>query len=107
MGANESPVLVMVDTETSMVFAHVCKRTGAGPDILETLMEDIDVLGHRQIVFKSDQGNPVTAVQRSRASTTGNEVGKRSKVPLDSKRHCGERGIHEVARGHTMGRRRS
>ena len=26
MAAHESLVLVMVDTETSMVFAHVCKR---------------------------------------------------------------------------------
>ena len=32
------------------------------PDILETLMEDIEVLGHRQIVFKSDQENPVESV---------------------------------------------
>ena len=31
---HESPVLIMVDTETGMVFAHVCKRKG-DPDILE------------------------------------------------------------------------
>ena len=51
-----------------MVFAHVCKRKGADPDILDTLMEDIEVLGHRQIVFKSDQQNPVKAVQRELAA---------------------------------------
>ena len=32
MAANESPVLVMVDPETSMVFAHVHNRKGAAPD---------------------------------------------------------------------------
>ena len=41
---------MMVDPETSMVFAHVCQRKGADPDNLATLMEDIEVLGHRQIV---------------------------------------------------------
>ena len=44
-----SPVLIMVDTETGMVFADVCKRKGADP-----MMKNIEVLGHRQIVFKSD-----------------------------------------------------
>ena len=68
MATHESPVQVMVDTETSMVFAHVCKRKGAGPDFLETLMDDIEVLRHRQIVFKSDQENPVKAVQRELAA---------------------------------------
>ena len=32
--------LVMVDTEASMVFGHVCKRKEADTDILKTLMED-------------------------------------------------------------------
>ena len=41
MAAHESPVLVMMDTETSMVFARVCKRKGADPDISATHMEDI------------------------------------------------------------------
>ena len=40
-------MLVMVDIEANMVFAHVCKRKGADPDILETMMEDIEVSGHR------------------------------------------------------------
>ena len=64
MAAHESPVLMMVDTETSMVFAHVCKRKGADPDIVKTLMEDIEELGHRQIVFKNDHENPVEAAAR-------------------------------------------
>ena len=47
-----------------MVFAHVCQRKGTDRDILEMLMEDIGVLGQRQIVFKSDQVNPDKAAQR-------------------------------------------
>ena len=45
-------------------FARVYMRRGVEPDVLETLMEYIEVSGHRQIVFKSDQKNPVKAVQR-------------------------------------------
>ena len=54
MAAHESRVLVKVDTEMSMVFACVWEKKRADPDILETFMEDIEVLGHRQIMFKSD-----------------------------------------------------
>ena len=68
MADHESPVLVIVYTETGMVFANVCKRKGADPDILKTLMEDIEVLGQRQIVFKSDQENLAKAVQRELAA---------------------------------------
>ena len=50
MAAHEPPVLVMVDTDTSMVFATVCKRNGADPNIMEKRMEDIQVLVRRQKV---------------------------------------------------------
>ena len=46
--AHEPPVLVMVETE-------------------QTLMEDIEVLDHRQIVFKRGQENPVKPVQKELA----------------------------------------
>ena len=46
---DESPVLVVVDTETGTVVAHVCKRKRADPDI-EALMENIEVLGQRHRV---------------------------------------------------------
>ena len=59
VASHESPPPVMVDTETSTVFDHACRRKGADPDILDKLIEDIEVLGHKQIVFKSDQENPV------------------------------------------------
>ena len=68
MAAHESPVLVMVDTETCKVFAHVCKAKGADPDILEALMEDIEVLCQRQVLLNGDQENPVKAVQRELAA---------------------------------------
>ena len=66
--ANESPVVVIVDFETDMVFAHVCRKKGSDADVLETMMADIEVLGHRQIVFKSDQETSITALQRELAA---------------------------------------
>ena len=74
-----SPVLVRVDTETSMVFAHVCKRNGADPDILETLMEDIER------PRESSQGSS----ERACSSATRDETGKQPKVSFSSKRHGG------------------
>ena len=42
------------------------QEEGADPDILETLMEDMEVMGRLHLVFKSDQEYPATAVQRER-----------------------------------------
>ena len=64
----ESPVLVMVDVSTGMVFANVVRRKGPDPDVIEQVMSDIEVLGHRQIIFKSDQENPAKALQREIAA---------------------------------------
>ena len=39
-----------------MVFASVCKRKGADPDILETLMEDTEVLAQTDRVGERPPG---------------------------------------------------
>ena len=88
MAAHKSPVLVMADTETSVVFAHACKRKGADPSILETPVKDIEVLDHRQIVFKSHQENPVRAVQKELAARRP-EVKVQPKAPFGSKWYGG------------------
>ena len=64
-------------------------RKGADPVILETLMEDIEVLDHRQIVSKSDQENPVKAVSSTRvcSSASTDEIGEQSKASSSGKRH--------------------
>ena len=87
MAAHQSRVLLMVDTETSMVFPHACERKGADSDTVESLMEDIKVLGRRHIVFCSDQDNPVKAER--------NEIGEEPKVSVSSKRSGGERAARD------------
>ena len=51
-----------------MVFAHACRTKGSDADALEAMMADIDVLGHRQIVCKSDQETSIQALQRELAA---------------------------------------
>ena len=87
MAAHQTPVLLMVDTETSMVFPHACERKGADSDTVESLMEDIKVLGHRHIVFCSDQDNPVKAER--------DEIGEEPKVSVSSKSYGGERAARD------------
>ena len=45
--SNESQVLAMIDSETSVVFAHVCRKEGFDADALEAMMGDIEVLGYK------------------------------------------------------------
>ena len=63
------PVMVKVDTETRIVFAHAWRRTRADTVMLEALMEDIDVLGQKQMRFKSDQENPAKSVRECGTKT--------------------------------------
>ena len=78
----------MVDFfETDMVFAHVCRKKGSDADVLEAMMADIEVLGHRQIVFKGDQETSITALQRELAA-------RRLEMRLDNSPN-----YHSVANG--------
>ena len=45
--SNESQVLAMIDSETSVVFAHVCRKEGFDADALEAMMGDIEVPGYK------------------------------------------------------------
>ena len=46
----------------------MCRRKGVGADILETLIENIKILGHRRIVFKGDQESSTSATQQEVAA---------------------------------------
>ena len=59
----ESPVLVMADTATAMIFAHAVDRKGADAEVMNLIMADMEVLGHREIVFKTDQEPAMKAIQ--------------------------------------------
>ena len=62
--ANETSVLVMVDSETDMGLAHACRKNVSGADVLEAMMADIEVLDHRQIV-KSSSSSPCPSLRWS------------------------------------------
>ena len=60
----ETPMLVMVDSETGMVFAHIVSKKGPDPEVINQVLSDMEILGHRDIVFKSDQEPAMVAVQQ-------------------------------------------
>ncbi len=60
----ENPVLVMVDEDTGMIFAHVVARKGPDPEAMAKVMADLELLGYRKLVFKTDQEPAMTALQR-------------------------------------------
>ena len=72
-----------------------CSRNA---DVLEAMMADIEVLGHRQIVFKSDQETSITALQRELAA-------RRLEMRLDNspKHHSAANGRVENAVQHVIG----
>lgn len=60
----ESPVLVTVDQETGMVFAHIVPRKGPEPSVVSMLFRDLETLGSRRALFKTDQEPVTVALQR-------------------------------------------
>ena len=77
MAALDSLVLVVVDTETSTVFAHACKMKGADADILDTLMEDIERVQERP--RDSSQGSKGKEAKKRKRERTSCERNRRSK----------------------------
>ena len=62
--ANETSVLVVVDSETGMGFAQACRKNGSDADVLEAMMTDIEVLDHKQSV-KSSSSSPCSSLRWS------------------------------------------
>ena len=61
---SENPVLVMVDSGTVLVFAHLANKKGPDTDIICLILSDMELLGHRKIMFKSDQEPAIVALQK-------------------------------------------
>ena len=48
------PILVMRDSETRMIQAYVVPQKGVDGYAVKRLSKDIDLLGHKRMIFKSD-----------------------------------------------------
>jgi hypothetical protein len=55
MKAGHTPQLVMHDSESKGIYAHAVARKGADEYLCRKVVEDLDNLGYKEVVFKSDQ----------------------------------------------------
>jgi hypothetical protein len=68
-----TPTLVMVDSESKAIFAHAAMAKGAVDDVCRQVVDNLDTLGYKDIVFKSDQEPAILSLgELIKASWNGN-----------------------------------
>lgn len=63
-GDRESPILVMVDSATVMTFVQPVSRKGAEPEVIEVTMHDLEIVGRRESVLRTDRELATTEVAK-------------------------------------------
>lgn len=61
-------MLVIPDLATVMVFAHALAQTGPDSEVMNIVLEDLELLGHREIAFKGDQEPSIKRVRSEEAA---------------------------------------
>ena len=54
-GEKGMPIIVIKDDETTIKFARVVPKKGVDPYAVDIIKKDIDQMGYKQIILKSDQ----------------------------------------------------
>ena len=71
-GMDTSPILVMIDHQTTFGFSSVVPSKGVNPYAVHRLNEDLNFLGHRSINLKSDGESSIKALKEAvRARVAG------------------------------------
>ena len=55
LGRDSIPVIVMFERTMEVLFAHRADAKGADPTVIKQLCADLDSLGIKRAVYKSDQ----------------------------------------------------
>ena len=53
----QTPILVFKDSQSKAIFAHACPRKGAHEAVVDKVIEDLNALGYRRVLVKTD-GEP-------------------------------------------------
>ena len=53
----QTPILVIKDTKSKSLFAHACPRKGAEDAVVRKVIADLDSLGYKRVLIKTD-GEP-------------------------------------------------
>ena len=86
--------IVMVDSESKAIFAHAVAAKGAVDEACREVVDDLDTLGYKDIVFKSDQEPAILALgELVKASWNGNMALENSPVGESQSNGMVERAI--------------
>ena len=53
----QTPIIVLKDTKSRAIFAHACPCKGAHEAVVARLVADLDMLGYKRVLIRSD-GEP-------------------------------------------------
>ena len=62
---DKTPVLVMYEKLSKCTFAHVVPCKGPDPTVIAKIVADLDSMGYKSIVVKTDQESSITALFKS------------------------------------------
>ena len=89
-----TPTLVMVDSQSKAIFAHAVNGKGVDDVACRQIVDDLDTLGYKEIVFKSDQEPAIVALgEIIKASWNGDMALEYSPVGESQSNGMVERGI--------------
>lgn len=67
-GENESPTLAVIVSATRLTVAHPVRRNCAGPEVINITLHDLGLVGHREVIFKTDQEPAAKLLQAEAAA---------------------------------------
>ena len=59
-GDGQTPVLVLKDVRSKSLFAHACPCKGAHEAVVAKVISDLDSLGYRKVLIRTDGEGPIT-----------------------------------------------
>ena len=68
------PIIMMKDSESKMKLARVVPKKGVDPYAVDRIKRDIEQMGYKNIIFKSDQENSIKALKQAVRDTTSVEI---------------------------------
>ena len=68
------PIIVIKDSESKMKLARVVPKKGVDPYAVDRIKKDIDQLGYKTIIFKSDQENSIKALKQAIKDASNVEI---------------------------------
>jgi hypothetical protein len=68
------PTLVMKDSRTKIIFAQVVPEKGRNPYAILRARKDLDSLGYKRVILKSDNENPIKALKETIKNESAVEV---------------------------------